>query len=205
MSTPVWTTNIPLATDSPAYSQGQFLANNQSLAAYFANDHYMFDDATAAYRGKHRVVHLEQQGSVTTATNEVAVYNDTSNRLMFRGSNNAAVKNILAMDAFYQGYMNNTGLHTVNSYNISSITFAGTTATINFTTALNSTNYGIISGNSQNSSTNSVSVGPNLYFSGNTPSSASSVSARFYQSVVTNPVSSAINGPISFYFIIWGS
>jgi hypothetical protein len=66
---------IPLGTDKPATSQPQILTNFGQLNTIFSRNHYAFNDATAANRGKHQFCSFVNQaaGPVTTAT-EGALY-----------------------------------------------------------------------------------------------------------------------------------
>lgn len=204
MATPVWTTNIPLATDAPAYSQGQILSNNQALATYMAIDHYMFDDATAAFRGKHRIVHLEPQASAVTAASEAAIYYDTSGNLKYQKPSDALPDNVFTVNAWYQGYMGTAGLHTIASYNVSSITFSGTNATVNFTNTLNSTNYAILGNGSRNIT--SAAIGNGVVFnSASGPGSASSCPVAFLVSGAPASSTTSGQGIIFFNFIVWGA
>lgn len=57
---PVYTTNIPQATDNPSVSQGQLLQNFQTLNNVYgtAGDHYAWDDTTPGEQSKHARVTL---------------------------------------------------------------------------------------------------------------------------------------------------
>lgn len=67
--------NIPQIIDVPSASQPQILTNFFQANTLFALNHYAFNDATVALRGKHKIVVLPEQvaGPVTTAT-EGAIY-----------------------------------------------------------------------------------------------------------------------------------
>lgn len=67
--------NIPLGTDFPSQSRSQFLTNFGQLNTLFGADHFPFNYATVALRGRHQFVTLEQQaaGPATSGT-QVALY-----------------------------------------------------------------------------------------------------------------------------------
>ena len=66
---------IPASTDRPSASQSQVLTNFTQANTIFTNNHYAFNDATVALRGKHRYMVMPNQGAgpATTAT-EGALY-----------------------------------------------------------------------------------------------------------------------------------
>lgn len=63
-----YTPGIPAPTDRPSVSQGQIRTNFTQLNTIFADNHYAFNDATVALRGKHRTVILQQQAADPATT-----------------------------------------------------------------------------------------------------------------------------------------
>jgi hypothetical protein len=53
-----YTPDTPLPTDLPSYSQGIFRTNFNELNTIFSENHFTFNDATVAKRGKHNFVTL---------------------------------------------------------------------------------------------------------------------------------------------------
>ena len=66
--------NIPQAADRPSNSQGQLLANNQTLYTAFNRNHIDLDDGIVANRGKHKSCVFVDGGDFATAANEMALY-----------------------------------------------------------------------------------------------------------------------------------
>ena len=68
----VWTNNIPLSTDDPSVSQGQFLGNMQAATTVVAVNHVGFNESG---QGKHTFLQMPEQVSApTTAANEGGLY-----------------------------------------------------------------------------------------------------------------------------------
>lgn len=72
--------NIPQASDLISQSQSQIQTNFSQADSIFDQDHFTFDDATVADRGKHRQsTYVELGADPTTAADEIALYSkDTS-------------------------------------------------------------------------------------------------------------------------------
>lgn len=66
---------IPQSSDIPSQSQSQILTNFSQLNTIFGNNHYEFNNATVANRGKHKFVSMPAQGSdPATSSSEMALY-----------------------------------------------------------------------------------------------------------------------------------
>lgn len=91
---PVFLPNIPQPSDNLDFSQGQLLANNQSLDSVFGIDHTLFSDATVNKGFHNKVTSIPQSSVPTTTTNPVFYgYQQTSGTgvLQFtKGPNDAA-------------------------------------------------------------------------------------------------------------------
>lgn len=72
---------IPQAGDLPSASQPQILTNFQQINTLFGTngDHYPFDNAIVALRGKHKFVTFQDQAAgPATAVNQMALYTKTT-------------------------------------------------------------------------------------------------------------------------------
>jgi hypothetical protein len=65
--------NIPQPTDNLSTSQGQILNNFSQLESVFATDHYTWDYATVAFRGKHTKISFPATISVVAQTGLASV------------------------------------------------------------------------------------------------------------------------------------
>jgi hypothetical protein len=66
--------NIPQGIDLPSASQPQLLTNFNQANTLFALNHYTFNDATVALRGKHKIVVMPVAAAPATTATEAALY-----------------------------------------------------------------------------------------------------------------------------------
>jgi len=66
--------NIPAANDLLSVSQGDIQTNFSQINTIIAVDHYEFNNATVANRGKHKSVVLPEAAAIATAADEGALY-----------------------------------------------------------------------------------------------------------------------------------
>lgn len=145
---------IPQANDLISQSQGQIQTNFSQADTIFDANHYTFDNATVANRGKHRYSSYVEQGSdPATAAGDVAIYSkDSGTRpvLFFREESNGAVNRLTGGGITAAAWCQfNGSTLTINAqYNIASIIRTGGGApagdyTLTFTSAFSSTNYAV--------------------------------------------------------------
>lgn len=162
---PVYTTNIPQATDNPSVSQGQLLQNFQTLNSTYgtSGDHYAWDDTNATEQAKHAKVTLPGLPTANPPGNALptplagncAIFGQTINSqttpyVVRDGlAPTAPYGNIwplLPIKAFATFLANPTGatVSLVSNFNVTSVTISGNFVTVNFTNAMRTTTYGVL-------------------------------------------------------------
>src|SRR3990167_465631 len=83
--------SIPGSSDIISVSQGQIQTNFSQANTIFDTDHYAFDNATAANRGKTRQTSfIDQAGNPASSSGEIRLWNN-GNDLYFRRQSSASV------------------------------------------------------------------------------------------------------------------
>lgn len=138
--------NIPQGTDNLSTSQGQILANFQSLETGFAVDHNTWDAANA---GTHKQVTAAAQASVSPPSGWGTYYTSLTGSVggaiaegMYKSGDNADVSLTSAVKAWVSCNSSGTIL---DGFNVASVTHPGTGQyVVNFSNALSNSNYGVI-------------------------------------------------------------
>ena len=144
--------NIPQPTDFISTSQAQVLINFSQVDTIFGIDHVKFSSGSAQ-AGEHNKVTFVQQGSdPTTGVNELALYSKAASgqpELFVRRASNGAVQQLTSPFGFSLDSLSSaavifdaSGNIQGSAVNVSSVTKNSTGVfTINFTSALSTTNY----------------------------------------------------------------
>lgn len=97
----VFDPNIPAANDLLSISQGDIQTNFSQTNTIIAVDHYEFDNATVADRGKHKSVVLPEDVAIATGANEAALYtkdDGTQPALYYRQESNGTEIKMTGID-----------------------------------------------------------------------------------------------------------
>lgn len=122
-----FTAGIPLDTDDPSVSAGQFRNNFNALDTMFGNNHVTF--TAGANNGKHNFCQFPEQGAApATAANENAIYSaDTGTQpdLFYRPESNGTAVRLTGGGITAGAYGTFTGatppVLSANSFNISGV------------------------------------------------------------------------------------
>lgn len=141
--------NIPQSTDLISQSQGQILTNFAQSNTIFDVDHFTFNDAAAADRGKHRQSTYPELGAApTTIANEGAVFTlagTAETELYFRRESNGEQVQLSIIRAWANFFWNGAAIVINDSFNISSITRSGNgTYVVNFTKNMRNALYTVL-------------------------------------------------------------
>lgn len=152
--------NIPAANDLLSVSQGDIQTNFSQANTVVAVDHYEFDNATAANRGKHKSVVLPEDAAVATAADEGALYtkdDGTRPALYYRQESNGTEIKFTGIDP-----LRATNGYTFLQGNLlmqwGKVAAPGNSGTVNFPTAFSAAPYSIQVSLERDSGNQSVTV-----------------------------------------------
>lgn len=145
MANYTFTDTIPAASNYPGNDQPKMLVNNASTKSIIGVDHITFGLDNG---GEHnQTTYRNQGGNPTTAANQMKLWNN-GNDLFYRGQNSGTVTALTSggrptpVDSWVR--FNTQTLAIAAGLNVTSVTYASGVYTLNFTTPLANTTYGVL-------------------------------------------------------------
>lgn len=145
MANYTFTDSIPASANYPGNDQPKMLVNNASTKSIIGVDHITFGLNNG---GEHnQVTFRDQVSNPTTAAGQMKLWNN-GNDLFYRGQNSGTVTALTSggrptpVDSWVR--FNTQSLAIAQSLNVTSVTYSSGVYTINFTTPLANTTYGVL-------------------------------------------------------------